>query len=316
MREKGEALTETLIQRIQSPKVMDEALLRLKGEDVPELASLSNPVACLSVNLECERIKDTDLYAISFTSKNPDAAAAVVNAVVDSYLWTLEREDSRRVRRHIELLEKELTELRERVGRSAVLSVEVEPSQSLKDAAGPLLDLREKLIIAEADKVVVEVEIHVLEEAADEEQREGADTQPATDFGERAAATTMERNRELTYTRGQLSNADSLLSSLRQEYEELVSELGKESPHPELERLRAELAVKEGVCERIDERILMLETEQRAPSRVELLRRAERPTEPVKGYPHLTTAMAALAGFCLPFFGLVLLRLSTHSVLP
>lgn len=69
----------------------------------------------------------------------------------------------------------------------------------------------------------------------------------------------------------------------------------------ELEFKRADLARKQDVYDKITERQVQLLTEQHAPSRVKLRRRAPVPKMPVELHPWKKMALASLACFCLPF---------------
>jgi uncharacterized protein involved in exopolysaccharide biosynthesis len=317
MRQQQEAFVRAQFQLIRSPAVIEQALLKLVGVDVPELASCSDPVSHLSGNIECEIVGDSEICAVSFISKNPKVAATVVNAVVDSYFLARENEDRRRVRQRIDFLqdelnrrEQELDGLRENAEHLARQSAEAEPDRTQETPNGRLTDLRRHVITAEAERVVLEVEMRVLEKAVCEVQRENSDTQLETEVGPQAAATKEERDRALSETRGQLRSVESLLEQLRKRHEEMVVELGEDGGSQlESGMRKEELAITEEVCDRIAERILMLRTEQRAPNRVELLHRATPPAEPIARYPYLAASAAALAGFCLPFVGLALFRL-------
>jgi capsular exopolysaccharide synthesis family protein len=69
----------------------------------------------------------------------------------------------------------------------------------------------------------------------------------------------------------------------------------------ELTSKLAELARAEKVFELLSERVLKLQTEERAPLGVSLLKRAEVPTSPAEASPLRKMGLAALAALCLPF---------------
>lgn len=97
-----------------------------------------------------------------------------------------------------------------------------------------------------------------------------------------------------TYNRLEKRIVDEL-SSRRQE----MREEGIETV--ELDFARAELVLAEEVFDRIAARLEALRTEIRAPSRVELMKRAEPPPWPVEAIPWKQLAAGCLAMLCAPF---------------
>ena len=73
----------------------------------------------------------------------------------------------------------------------------------------------------------------------------------------------------------------------------------------DLEVRRDELAREEKVFDLIATRALQLQTERRAPDRVTLVQPAETPATPVESFPCRSVLWASLAGFSLPFLGLL-----------
>ena len=69
----------------------------------------------------------------------------------------------------------------------------------------------------------------------------------------------------------------------------------------DLEMKRAELARADQVLDRIAQRAFLLRTEQRAPSRVELLEKATVPLYPVEPLPYKQLVVASFGAFLLPF---------------
>lgn len=110
-----------------------------------------------------------------------------------------------------------------------------------------------------------------------------------------------QRNDELASVKTELERYRLLESLLRDRYDR---ELGKVKQFSgdtlDLEFKRAELARAGEILNLIAERRMSLDDKGRAPSRVALMRRAEKPVAPVK-YPYNLMALVSLASLCLPF---------------
>ena len=81
----------------------------------------------------------------------------------------------------------------------------------------------------------------------------------------------------------------------------------------ELEFKRAELARVQNVHAMIASRIVELQTERRAPARIELLTIAGPPNAPVESLPFKHMVLAGGVGLCLPMFLAIGVRISTAS---
>jgi uncharacterized protein involved in exopolysaccharide biosynthesis len=83
---------ETQVQLIGSDKVLDSAISRPASSTTPMIASLpmialsKDPKVQLRKEMVVEVVKNTFMIRVALTSRNPQEAAAIVNAVVDSYL--------------------------------------------------------------------------------------------------------------------------------------------------------------------------------------------------------------------------------------
>jgi polysaccharide biosynthesis transport protein len=111
------------------------------------------------------------------------------------------------------------------------------------------------------------------------------------------------REKAYVATLGQEYEDQKLQVELLQErYDKLLSEAQQNSYDSlELELKSLEVARKQQVIERIGDRILALRTEQDSPARVKDWFYAQEPTEPEELYPTKKLAMAASAGFAMPF---------------
>lgn len=89
---------------------------------------------------------------------------------------------------------------------------------------------------------------------------------------------------------------------LQERYDKLLAETQQNSyDNLELELKYQEVARKQQVVERIGDRILALRTEQSAPAQVKAWFWGQEPTQPEQLYPTKQLAMAASAGFAMPF---------------
>jgi len=121
-----------------------------------------------------------------------------------------------------------------------------------------------------------------------------------------AAEATRARKREDDIAQLQVT-AESrriILDQLQKRYQGEIEKL-KESNSGDgdldVEFKKQELVRAEDVHQRISGRIIALRTEQRAPDRVMLLKKADLPKKPVRVFPAKEIALAVLVGLCLPF---------------
>ena len=108
--DRNEAVFET---EVRAPILRSEVLAGAAGR--PEIAKLSvfprhqSRTDWLAVHIEVEWVGGSELVAVSLTARDPDDAAKIVNAVVDSYFeWRTERSpEAARFRRQLQALEEE-----------------------------------------------------------------------------------------------------------------------------------------------------------------------------------------------------------------
>ena len=200
--------------------------------------------------------------------------------------------------------EKVLTELRNRV-RDLSRKTDIEGNVSTL----PVERVTEQLASAELEEKVAATELQLLQESADtsiEEFRQ----QITGELGETAAA---EAKRRYVVTQQELK---AKLRSLTARRQVLQSKLGDEMLKQErqrqpsgasqadlvdLEFARNELERQEEVHDRIGRRIVQLQTEEVAPSRVELVDSAKASESPVGAFPIHKILWSGLSGLILPF---------------
>jgi len=96
---------QTQIEMLRSPMVLEPVLSRPEIAAQAEIAASADRLDRLQKNLKISRIGASDLYDISYVSKYPQDAAAVVNAIVAEYLKSQTSGDYQRNQRVIDLLE-------------------------------------------------------------------------------------------------------------------------------------------------------------------------------------------------------------------
>jgi polysaccharide biosynthesis transport protein len=167
--------SQTQIELIHSPLVLGPALPKIAR--LPEIAKQPDPIIWLAGHIQVKSQGESELFRVFYQGPEPEAAAQIVNAVVDSYFKLRESEDGKRLQRVIELLdqerdrrEKELTLLRgmvrdlaqEATGKDP-FAANPEPSPTAKH---PLANLQANLVQSEVEKAVLSARIKAMEETA------------------------------------------------------------------------------------------------------------------------------------------------------
>lgn len=170
-----------------SAKVLDGALAYLRPEDRIDLADLPRDrwTGALQKNLVAETVRDTNIIEIEYKSKDPAAAVAVVNAVVQSYLEFMDRTHKGTAIAIIGILSKERTELAQQLMQkeyelqAARAQVGGLAPQQGTQVVHPLvkraIDFNEALIEAQKHRLELEASLAVVDAAV----RNGEDLQQA-----------------------------------------------------------------------------------------------------------------------------------------
>lgn len=116
--------------------------------------------------------------------------------------------------------------------------------------------------------------------------------------------------------KGEMTRRMQLVSTLRTQVESATQAVSGKVPslareaEVNLPFMKDELTQAQKVLERITERLVALQTECRAPSRVRWLNPAEAPEAPVEAVPYRDMAIAGVGAFCLPYAtGMIVLTL-------
>ncbi|HUT88617.1 MAG TPA: hypothetical protein VMY37_03920 [Thermoguttaceae bacterium] len=297
--DRNEAVFET---EVRGPILRSEVLAGAAGR--PEMAKLSvfprhqSRTDWLAEHIEVERVGGSELVAVSLTARDPEDAAKIVNAVVDAYLqWRTERSpEAARFRRQLQALEEErerraveLRRLAEDVGKLAQRastdgdSGRVAPERAAGEP--PVDDVSERLARQEGERALLEAELAAL--GAEMEGEVEAD----------AARAPQER---IEAIQSRIDAHRAAESALRRERRERIEDwAGGDGELVEWGLARAELARVERVYEIVSNRILLLNTENLAQQRVQLLGKAPVPGTASTSIPY-TTIVAVIAIWFAP----------------
>jgi len=118
---------------LTSLKVVEGALKYLKPEDCVDLAGTPREAwaGILKANLSAHAVFGTNIIELSYLSKDPKAAAAVVQAMVASYQEFLERTHRGEAAKLIDILEKQTVELAEKTEKKQQMLIQAR--QQLRD---------------------------------------------------------------------------------------------------------------------------------------------------------------------------------------
>ena len=98
---------ETQKELLRSPIVLEPVLSRKGVAMLDEFVQSTDSMKVIQKNLRIDRIGQSELYQVSYTSKSPQAAMAVSNAIIAEYLAIQSDEEFLRTQRVIDILEQE-----------------------------------------------------------------------------------------------------------------------------------------------------------------------------------------------------------------
>jgi polysaccharide biosynthesis transport protein len=98
---------QTQLELLRSPVVLEPVLSRSEITKLNELSGVEDQVKFLRDGISIKQIGGSELYNIAFTSPSPQAAANVVNAVIDVYMKMHLGDESQRSQRVVDILEEE-----------------------------------------------------------------------------------------------------------------------------------------------------------------------------------------------------------------
>jgi capsular exopolysaccharide synthesis family protein len=165
---------QTQIETIRSPLVLGPVIKRPEIVRQPEIARHSDKTAWLGKQIKVTSVGESELFRILYAAADPKDAAAVVNAVTESYFKLRDQSDSERNQRIIELLgqeqekrSKEVMRLRDNLRDLAKDVGDKEPTAGKMQAESPqthsLADLEGRLVAAQVDRTMLEARIKAIE---------------------------------------------------------------------------------------------------------------------------------------------------------
>ncbi|NUQ62879.1 MAG: polysaccharide biosynthesis tyrosine autokinase [Pirellulales bacterium] len=268
---------------IVSTKVIEGALALLQPQDRIDLAGVSreNWANVLRGNLRVKAIRNTNIIKVSYESKDPNAAVAVVDAVVRSYLNFSAETYKTTAGEIIQILGKEKNQLAEQMARKNEELLQARralgdmglpvDSKVLHPLAQRAVSLNEDLIKAQTKRIELEATLAALQAAV----RNGGDLQQyvftvASVVGEQLLLSNLGFTREDAQTQGDLQRD---LLTYKGEMRNLQNHLGP--AHPKVAALADKIRETEqyllGYQDRVRERLEQLENSHLGPMLIDLV---------------------------------------------
>ena len=288
--------------------VLDPVLSERSVRDAPSLVNPEDADANLRDNLSVTSGGTESLMILSYEDTDPEAAARVCNAIVDSYLRQRDSFDNMRVNNLERWLEPELRqwemEVQSRLQRVARLSERFfgyDPGNMVGKTEfenGLILvkTLQSRFNEGSIKIEILDAQIALDENNDDEKVDPESDTQesePEIDEARTRSVKRMIRKRELLAAELQVLKARWSKERSR------LTEFGGESA--ELQFAENELAVANDVLTRLRARIAAIRTERRGGGAIRLLAAATPPVTPVNSLPIKRIVGVSTAAFLVPF---------------
>jgi len=236
---------------LTSEKVLEDALARLEPRDRVDLARLPRHMwaRTLARALSVKAVRSTNILEVSYQSVKPEAAAAVVDAVISSYVGFMDQTHQKTAREILEVLTREKAELEEKMNakdlelwrarRESEVFISGDAAKAVNVVVARVEALNQELVQAQKKRLEVESSLMALEAAI----RNGED------LLQYAVTTTESVGREFLMKKLGISNQDAYILAhasqrLLQDQAELNSLLeyyGEE--HPKVQQLRERVRV-------------------------------------------------------------------------
>ncbi|MCC6127016.1 MAG: polysaccharide biosynthesis tyrosine autokinase [Pirellulales bacterium] len=245
-REASRMFVNTQIELLRHRLILGPVLADPRIARMPEISAEADPLQWLARQVSMKQANDSELYRVAYAAPSAENAAAVVNAVVKSYLNYLYNEDKKqemavvnRLNQALDSRASEVKRLRGEVRDSAIQSTGKDPYagnlEPVTVVNHPLTEIQNLLVKAEVEQEVLKARLQALKQAA---------AQPAA-VSETALQSKVENHSEvarlkleLMEMRAQLRNLDSI--SARKERDPSRQQLTREIGATEsaLEQLR------------------------------------------------------------------------------
>ena len=325
----------TQIEIIKSPWISGRTIAQPNIRDLPEIRKQPDPIEWLKQRVRVVSSGDSGIFEIKYSSADPESAALLVNEITRQYLTAQEEEEASRFRSILNALNEQLRSreqnvraLRQQVEQSQIATKKVsvdEPEQGLTElkAAGknPLAELQSRLIDVRVERAMLAARIKAREEevpAAETAEKKDALKATSSKQGDGESTTPSAPRDELRRLKVELRSCEIAEENLRSAYSSQLKKTLEERQQMSGESLnlkfkKEELAQAEAVLTRISDRLIAMQTEQSAPTRLIWHEPAKIPKEPVEAHLYRKMALAGAAALCFPcvagFLALVLWNL-------
>jgi capsular polysaccharide biosynthesis protein len=307
--EKNKSFIETQVELLRNPFIVGQAVdTERLSSLLPELRDIvgkEDAVRWITERLKIARVSQSDLYEVSFATRYPESAKAVVNAIVKTYMNYHEMESDHQRHRMLDLLTAEqavrdsdielkrqkLRDMTQQAGGEDAVVMSLHGGGGAPRSAGRIAlmaALQQKLIEAEVEIEMARGRLLALRAETDEAVRVPVSQVEAGSADDPAVAT-------LKRAKTDLMIQEKIADTLRKKIEfERGEQIGHGDKSLELQFAQEELNNAEEVRRRIAERAMHLTIESRAPSQVIPVQMAKVPEFP-EG-PTLAAPLAVVAG--------------------
>ncbi len=178
---KPEEFTETQIELLRSPLVLEQLMTKPEIAEIPEVLEQENPTAWLASALRVDQVSNSELYNVFLDAKSPESSSMLVNAILDEYFAVRSRDEDSQTSRVLGLLEQEkkerLTEIQALREEMRVLNQEAHKGEDLAGVkpggvgsqAALLKDYHEEYADANIERLMLEMQIKALRETINRE---------------------------------------------------------------------------------------------------------------------------------------------------
>ena len=176
-----EEFTETQIELLRSPLVMEQLLADPEIAELPVILEQENPIGWLANRVRVDQVGNSELYQIYLDAPNPDDAALLVNTILDEYFAVRQRDQESQTERVLELLTQEketraveIQRLREKMRELGKNVIGADPLTGMpndrnRKILGPLAELGDRLAKTQMDRRMLEIEITAVRETIAEQ---------------------------------------------------------------------------------------------------------------------------------------------------
>lgn len=165
----------TQVELMKSPLVLGQALITPDVAQLPEILEMESPLNWLAKNVTAKSVGNSELFQITCLCPRPEAAAKIVNAVLDGYLKVHAELSDSKTQRTVELLENEQKRRELDLERAQQNLRELAKQVTGKDATvfdsklvvmhDPMIELEQRLTNAEVQREELDAKRQAMAEA-------------------------------------------------------------------------------------------------------------------------------------------------------